>query len=205
MILRHIFNSLKIYQPSYIDVGANHPYMLNNTAYFYLSGSRGINIEPNPQLSELFQQERPDDVNINAGISDREEERPFYMIVPSVFGTFSKEVADDFVHKHGYRLQDTVPVQCTTVTGVLQKHFAGRCPDFISIDAEGVDEVIVDSIVNDKLSFTAICVETISFSSAGMGVKNHELIEKIVSAGYLNYADTNINTIFVKKDVWRRG
>ena len=205
LILRHIFNSLKVAQPTYVDVGAHHPFRLNNTALFHLAGSRGINIEPNPELFALFQQERPLDTNLNAGISDTEGESTFYMIDPPVFGTFSREVADDFVTKHGFHLKNTVTVPCTTITNVLQKYFNGSCPDFISIDAEGVDEIIIDSIISNNLPFTAICVETISFSNKGMGGKNQELIQKLADSGYINYADTNINTIFVKKDVWQRG
>lgn len=33
-ILAFIFRSLGIDKPSYLDIGAHHPYMLNNTMYF---------------------------------------------------------------------------------------------------------------------------------------------------------------------------
>ncbi|GFO64802.1 FkbM family methyltransferase [Geomonas paludis] len=205
LILRHIFNSLKVERPSYIDVGAHHPFRINNTALFHLGGSRGISIEPNPELFALFEQERPADINLNAGISDTEGESVFYVIDPPVFSTFSREVADEFVTRHGFNLKQTVTIPCTTILSVLEQHCGGKCPDFISIDAEGVDEIIIDSIISNNLPFTAICVETISFSNKGMGVKNQDLIRKVTDAGYINYADTNINTIFVKKDVWQRG
>jgi hypothetical protein len=48
LIIDFIFNALGISRPSYIDIGAHHPYYLNNTAIFYLRGARGINIEPDP-------------------------------------------------------------------------------------------------------------------------------------------------------------
>jgi len=37
-----------------------------------------------------------------------------------------------------------------------------------------------------------------------LGIKNLDLIDCITNKGYLVYADTNINTIFVKKEIWRR-
>lgn len=46
LIVSFIFNRLGILNPNYIDIGAHHPYKLSNTAFFYESGSRGINIEP---------------------------------------------------------------------------------------------------------------------------------------------------------------
>ena len=47
-----------------------------------------------------------------------------------------------------------------------------------------------------------ICIETMSFSKNGKGKKNTLLIEFIKQKGYILYADTNINSIFVKKELW---
>jgi hypothetical protein len=50
LIVEFIFNDIGVDYPSYIDIGAHHPYYLNNTQIFYLKGCRGINIEPDPSL-----------------------------------------------------------------------------------------------------------------------------------------------------------
>src|SRR5689334_18987985 len=55
IIIDHVFRLRGIPSPSYIDIGANHPYFINNTAMFYERGCRGINIEANPQLLSAFQ------------------------------------------------------------------------------------------------------------------------------------------------------
>ena len=68
LLVQYIFNLRGIQKPSYIDIGANHPYFLSNTALFYEKGSRGINIEANPQLAENFKTHRPEDINLNIGI-----------------------------------------------------------------------------------------------------------------------------------------
>jgi hypothetical protein len=47
-----------------------------------------------------------------------------------------------------------------------------------------------------------LCVETISYELSGNGKKDLELIDFVLSKGYMLYADTNINTIFVKKTFW---
>lgn len=59
---------LKIKNPTYIDIGAHHPYEISNTAIFYENGCRGVNIEANPILFENFKHERPNDINICCGI-----------------------------------------------------------------------------------------------------------------------------------------
>ena len=59
---------MDIERPSFMDVGANHPFFLSNTALFYRNGSHGINIEPNPILFRRIAQVRTEDTNIMAGI-----------------------------------------------------------------------------------------------------------------------------------------
>ena len=78
LIVRFIFDQLKITKPSYIDIGAHHPYIISNTSTFYLNGSKGINIEPNPPFFNLFTRERPNDINLNIGISDKEQDLEYF-------------------------------------------------------------------------------------------------------------------------------
>jgi len=40
LIISHIIKSLSIQTPTYIDVGAHHPFYLSNTAYFYNGGCK---------------------------------------------------------------------------------------------------------------------------------------------------------------------
>ena len=44
----------KINQPSYLDIGAHHPFCFSNTQLFYERGSQGINVEANPFLHKFF-------------------------------------------------------------------------------------------------------------------------------------------------------
>jgi hypothetical protein len=55
----------------YIDIGAYHPARASNTYLFYKKGWRGINIDANPYSIKLFNKMRKRDININAGISDK--------------------------------------------------------------------------------------------------------------------------------------
>jgi hypothetical protein len=44
ILIDFVFKQLKIENPSYLDIGAHHPFHLNNTYYFYKNGSSGVNI-----------------------------------------------------------------------------------------------------------------------------------------------------------------
>ncbi|MCX6972888.1 MAG: hypothetical protein NTZ94_01095, partial [Verrucomicrobia bacterium] len=53
----------------YVDLGAYHPSRFSNTKLLNLIGWMGINIDPNPDSIELFNHHRPNDINLNLGIS----------------------------------------------------------------------------------------------------------------------------------------
>lgn len=104
-----------------------------------------------------------------------------------------------------YKIVNTIKVKTDSIVGLLNSYNNGDCPDFMSIDAEGVDQIIVkDLLVNNFARPLVVCIETISFSTTGNGNKNIEIIQMFEHNGYLNYADTNINTIFVRRDKWIR-
>jgi len=87
---------------------------------------------------------------------------------------------------------------------VLDECSKGVFPQYLSIETEGVDEIIIKEIDFENNYPIVICIETILFSTSGNGIKNTKLIEYIECNGYILYADTNINTIFVRKSLWRK-
>lgn len=202
LIVKFLFDAIQIAQPSYLDIGAHHPYYLNNTALFYLSGSTGINIEPDPSLFKPFISERKRDINLNIGISDKESEQDFYLFNVPTLNTFSKEEAAKFEKEGNYFVKETKKIKVQTIENILAQYSNNKFPNFLTIDAEGVDELILKSI-DFKTNFPiVICVETLSFSSSGNGKKNYDLIHFLESNQYLLYADTNNNSIFIKKEFW---
>jgi FkbM family methyltransferase len=201
LIVSYIFNLRGIKTPTYIDIGANHPFYLSNTAFFYRSGSHGINIEANPQLIKNFQKYRPRDVNLNVGISNKEEELDFYIMEDSTLSTFSKEERDFMITK-GNQLRGVRKISLTTISKVLKTYFNDKFPDFMSLDVEGLDLKILKSIDFEKYFPKIICVEAAEYSPIGAGVRRDELINFLVSKEYYEYANTNLNAIMVKKDFW---
>src|SRR4051812_16461044 len=71
IIVDYVFRLRGIELPSYIDIGANHPFAINNTARFYERGCRGFNIDPNPVAIQLFNEHRREEINLNVGINDK--------------------------------------------------------------------------------------------------------------------------------------
>jgi len=204
LIVKFIFDNLQISHPTYIDIGAHHPFYLSNTALFYELGSRGINIEPDPVLFKEFLAHRKNDVNLNIGISNENGYADFYLISSPTLNTFSKEEAENYKTQGDYSITNVIKIPISTFKKIIDEQNNEKYPDFLNIDAEGVDELIVTSLDYTQNYPIVICLETMSFSTSGSGVKNLEMINFITNKGYIEYASTYINTIFVKENIWKK-
>ncbi len=201
LIVDYIFNARGIKDISYLDIGANHPLYLNNTYIFYQRGCRGVNIEPNPKMIERFLKIRPFDISIPSGVAPKEGEMIYYELDTPELNTFSKEAALNMSEK-GHYIHKETPISVITINGIIEKHFHNKAPNLVFIDAEGMDFELVQSFDFQKYKPEVFCVESVSYELDGSGIKNDKLINHIISQGYLLYADTNINSIFVRKDFW---
>lgn len=202
LIVRYLFNILKIQNPSYLDIGAHHPYYLSNTALLYKNGSRGMNIEPDPDLFERVDSVRQGDMNLNIGIGETEEILNFHVMNIPTLNTFSIDEAESAINEGDYKIEKTIPVKVQPLSLIIDQFFGSIFPDFLSLDVEGLDELIIRSIDYDNSCPTVICVETLSFSENSNGIKNNSIIMFLEDRGYMVYADTYINTILVYREKW---
>lgn len=201
LIVDYIFKLRNVLNPTYIDIGAHDPYHLSNTAIFYQRGCRGINIDADPRLMKNFIKYRPDDINLNIGISDTDATMVFYVMNDSTLSTFLEQEKDNMV-SNNQTLSHIEKVNVTTIDAVINKHFNGVFPDFLSMDTEGMDMQILQSINFQKSAPKIICVEAADYSPIGSGERRTELIDFLVSKGYYEYANTNLNAIMVRNSFW---
>ncbi len=79
LIVQYIFSLRGVLKPTYLDIGAHHPFALSNTAIFYMKGCRGVNVEANPDLFRFFKRHRLRDINLNLGIGPEQATRIFIL------------------------------------------------------------------------------------------------------------------------------
>ncbi|HLP35720.1 FkbM family methyltransferase [Lacibacter sp.] len=210
IIISDLFARLNIVQPSYLDIGANEPVALSNTYRLYTKGSRGVCIEPNPVLYKKLRQTRKKDVCINAGIAFNEKtEADYYVFQDDAHGlnTFSKTDAD-FWEQTGiealgrFQVKEVIKTKLININEIIANYF-NPYPNFISLDVEGLDLQIAQTLDFDKYKPEVFCVETLMYTSNKKEIKNLELINFFEDNGYFVYADTYINTVFCRKSAYK--
>ncbi len=198
LIISFLFqNLLKINKPSYIDIGAHHPFWINNTTKFYLNGSRGINIEPDPELLKKFLKHRKNDINLNIAISNKEGKQKFYIMSSPTVNTLYQIEVKKFEKIDNTKIKNEIYVKVDTLPNILTNYFNSEMPDFLSLDVEGYELNILKTVDFESHRPKVMCVETADINKNKETIKRNDLIEFIKSKDYMLYADTRINSIFL--------
>jgi FkbM family methyltransferase len=206
VIVDFIFEQLKINKPTFLDIGAHHPFYINNTFLFYKKGFYGVNIEPDPLLIRAFEKYRPNDKNLNIGIGflDDTQEADFYLMSVKTLNTFLKEEAQKYQSSGAHKIEEVIKVPLVSCNKIIELYFGATAPNFVSIDVEGLDFEIIKSFDFKKFRPEIFCIETLTYSENNSEKKLNNIINYVCSKDYMIFADTYINTIFVDKVSWQK-
>jgi FkbM family methyltransferase len=193
---------LRVPEVSYLDLGAYHPTEMSNTYLFYRRGSRGVCVEPDPAHSDAIRRGRPRDSCLNAGIGVAQAaEAEFYRMTSPTLNTFSKEDAARYESYGNQKIEEIVKIPLVTINAIMEEHFT-TCPNFVSLDVEGLDFEILRSLDFSRFRPQVFCIETLTYTEDKSEKKIPEITELMRSRGYFAYADTYINTIYVEEKSW---
>jgi FkbM family methyltransferase len=206
LIIFHLFRTLSIQRPNYLDIGANHPKFISNTYFLYQRGSRGVLVEPNPRLSRRLRRIRPRDTVLEVGIGQVAQTHADFYVFPKYadgLSTFSKEDADHWqtVGMQGQgriAVEKVIRVPLVPVNEVISANFGGRGPNLLSLDIEGMDLQILHTLDFGRFAPDVLCVETLAYDAQQRGYKRTDIPEFVRAQGYVVYADTWVNTIFCR-------
>ncbi|MBU1117706.1 FkbM family methyltransferase [Patescibacteria group bacterium] len=173
------------YVGRFLEIGAYHPKRLSNTYRLYKKGWRGIVVEPNPAVKELFMKFRPQDVFLNLGVSNKNQFLNYYQFIIPALNTFSRKESENSVNA-GHKLEKVTKIKTIKIDEIIDKKI-----DFLSIDTEGFDEMILMSWPWKKYKPEVICIET---------DKGNSNIEKLLwGKNYERKFENKFNSIFVLK------
>jgi FkbM family methyltransferase len=158
MVMRALFEQLpKGYRGFFVDVGAHHPVRFSNTYHFYKKGWRGINIDATPGSMRPFGWVRRRDINLELGIGAEAGNLTFFCFDEPALNTLSEQVAQERASGGRYSITKKVEVPILPLREVLQQNMPGGTRiDFLSVDVEGLDEMVLRS--NDWQVFRPIFV-----------------------------------------------
>lgn len=199
MIVASFYDSNPHYKGFYVDIGAHHPFRYSNTQFFYEKGWRGINIDATPGSMDRFKDFRPEDINLEIGISTVKGEIEFFMFESPALNTFDKNLAEEY--KKINPLTGIKIVQTYTINEVLDKYLPeGKKIDFMNIDIEGLDFDIIKSLNWEKYSPDFIMIEELNFIDCDILKMNQgsELIDYLSEKGYIPTAKAKRTIIFKK-------
>lgn len=185
---------------TYLDLGANHAKLLSNTYFFYQQGARGVLVEANPDLIPELKKERPGDVVLNRCVSleGKQENLHFYILNGDGLSTTDKESAMEAIRINPkLAITKEVDVESITMQDIIRLYFP-KAPVIMNIDIEGQEMGILNSIPFDTWRPAIIIMEMIDYSNKMVvGQKNKEKMNFMKAHGYVEYANTGINSLFI--------
>jgi FkbM family methyltransferase len=144
----------------YVDVGANHPIVHSTTKRFSLGGWRGINLEPIRRHYEALRLDRPDDINLQVGISDKPGVLTFREYAGDGLSTFSRSMMQYYEANESSftAAHSEYPVEVRTLRDVLDEFSLPRI-DFMKIDIEGYEYEALEGNDWSRFRPAVLCIE----------------------------------------------
>lgn len=158
MAVAAIFHRLQIERPTFIDLGAHHPWELSNTALLYKRGSRGVCVEANPYGLHRFWEERPEDRTVGAAVVSSANPGDKVLLHRASHESGVNSTVIENLDRHCH--MDSVEVDAVTLPQIVQWYAGDRWPDFLSIDVEGRDVEVLRTVRASECR--VICIEAIS-------------------------------------------
>jgi FkbM family methyltransferase len=189
LILNLLFSKVK--HGFYVDVGANDPFFQSNTHFFYKKGWRGLNIDANAKSIKKLSRFRKRDLNVEALVSNRDEEIQYYYYEKSAYNgcVFREDIPS--------KLLNSKKIKSISLTALILR-WNIKDINFLSIDVEGLDLEVLESLDLANIRPQAIIIE--SFSSDLTNDIDSDISKHLQNFDYRYFCRTVTNTIYLSKE-----
>ena len=185
VIIQGLFNHRK--DGFYIDVGCYHPIRASLTHLLYKKGWKGVNIDISEDTINLFKIARPNDKNINIGITDKVGEDFYYQ---------SSHINQANSFKY-YDNVKKVKIQITTLDNII-KNLGIKKIDFLNIDVEYTDFKVLQGLNLNSVRPTLIAIEdNDAFDIADL--INSDIYKYLINKEYFLYSKLNCTNLYLDK------
>lgn len=180
----------------YVDVGGGHPVADNVSFHFYLRGWRGLIVEPQQMLARLYAGVRPRDIVVAFPVGDRDGEVEFHRVerlhgFSTIVEQNAKGAGDFGV---GYKTEK-LPIR--RLSGLLDENGFSAI-DFLKIDVEGAEGVVLAGLDLDRHRPRVMCIEAVAPGS--MADVSAEWEPQLLAAGYSLAFQDELNRFYVARE-----
>lgn len=148
---------------TYVDAGAHHPIKFSNTHYLHrFKGWSGINIDAEQSNIDAFNKARPDDINVQAFLSNEDGAELEFNVTKSGLGSTGLPISQ-LGQARRTNIVSSKRLTTTTLNTILEKHLGGRHVDLLTVDVEGFDLRVVSSLDFKKYAPSVIAIEDYRF------------------------------------------
>lgn len=178
-------------QGRYLDIGAQDPTQDSVSLAFYNAGWRGVHVEASSVYAERLRQARPDEVVIEAAVTDATGPIEFYEFPGTGLSTGKSDIAERH-SENGYEKQRTI-VPCVR----LDKLLAMEADDFhwMKIDVEGMEpEVLRSWAKSGRRPWIVVVESTVPDSNEPT---EHLWMDEMLGRGYREVHFDGLNRYFL--------
>lgn len=186
----------------YLDLGANHAKELSNTYSLYRKGARGVLVEANPALIPELKFYRHEDIIVNKCIASEDGIKiPLYLVNGDGLVSTSKESVEKALSiNNNLKMEGIVEIEGININTLLDKYFV-QGPELLSVDIEDDSLEALQAMDWEKFRPLIVIVEMIEYSTTlSVGYKNKEIQQFMEEKGYVEYAFTGINSIYLDSE-----
>jgi len=196
VILQRVF--LDVPQGGYIDVGASVPVLDSNTFALYEKGWRGIAIEPIPDYNDAWQKFRPYDILLNAAVGGVESNLTLHIYDDAPQSSSASVDVQKHLEGAGLRVTRKITIPTLSLNDLINKYFAKKTLHLVSIDVEGMEKDVIQSL---DLKSNRPWVIVLEATLPGTSRPNHHSWESyILNSGYwLTYFD-GVNRFYLAQE-----
>ncbi len=194
-ILKHLNNVGVVPKDGFfVDVGCFHPIRGNTTYVLYQHGWRGINIDIDQIKIDAFNLRRPRDTNIACAVSRQTGVAKYWR--RGLWSSLnSLEKLERAENEKGWR---KIEVKTDTLTNLIdQTPHRDRPIDFLSVDVEGHNLAVLQSLDFDRYCPKVVCVET--WDSRIEDVMRSDLYAFMIGQNYGLVNWLGLNLVFLHK------
>ena len=180
----------------YIDVGGGHPVADNVSYWYYLRGWRGVVVEPQRELLDLYAYLRPRDIAVGSLVGRKDGEADFYA-VERLHGlsTTLPDNARTAVELGG--TVTTVKMPMTTLATLVAAHAIEQV-DFLKVDVEGAEADVLAGADWSRFRPKIILVEAVAPGSMAQSWADWE--PTLLTNGYRFALEDGLNRFYVAQD-----